>query len=567
MNSDDPDWNSRVEAPIVLDGSESIEWDDVADVIIVGLGGAGVCAALEALDRGASVIAIDRFDGGGATRMSGGVYYAGGGTPFQNEAGVEDSAGEMYKYLKLEVGDAVQDGTLRDFCETSSESVEWLARHGVRFNSTLSPKKTSYPASGHFLYHSGNEAQAAYAAKAKPAQRGHRTLGEGLTGHRFFDPLFDAAMKMGLKLYSYSEGRRFILSEDGEILGIKIQHVPEKSPAATKLRRITRKFARSTTLLFPKIAEKLVRQANAISEHEGAEKFIKINKAAILSAGGYIHNRKMVTQYAPEFSGAIPLGSIGCDGSGIRLGQTVGAKVGCMENISAWRIIQPPAALATGIIVDGKGERFIAEDCYGGTIGHQIARHHEGRAFIILDADLRKRAFFQALPGRGKLFRLQGAPALMGLFLSSKKAGSLDELAQKCGMDPARLTDSVNHYNKSSEGAEDAKFPKHPDFTSMLLKPPFYAIDISIGNRRYLCPSISLGGIVVDEETGQALDEGGKLIPKLYAAGKNAKGLSSYRYVSGLSLADCVYSGRIAGRHAASNISSQKEKYVSARNP
>ncbi|WP_321393828.1 FAD-binding protein [Emcibacter sp.] len=564
MNTDDPDWNSRVEAPLVLPDGASIDWDDTADVIVVGLGGAGVCAALEAMDGGASVIAIDRFGGGGATRMSGGVYYAGGGTPFQSEAGVEDTTEEMYKYLKLEVDDVVEDRTLRDFCKTSSESVEWLAGHGVRFNSTLSPKKTSYPASGYFLYHSGNETQAAYAARAKPAQRGHRTYGTGLTGHRFFDSLFKSALEKGLKLYSYSEGQRFIVSEDGEILGIKIRQVSKVSPAAGKLSRIARKFARSTTLLFPAIAEKLVQQANAISERDGKARFIQIKKAAILAAGGYIHNRKMVQQYAPEFSGAIPLGSIGCDGSGIRLGQTVGAMVGCMDNISAWRIIQPPAAMATGIIVNGKGERFIAEDCYGGTIGHHIARHHDGAAYIILDATLRRQVLFQALPGRGKLFRLQGAPALMGLFLSSRKAGSLEELARKCGMDPARLTDAVSHYNRSADGLEEAKFPKHPDFTGRIIKPPFYAIDISIGNRRYLCPSISLGGIIVNEATGQALDGEGKPIPKLYAAGKNAKGVSSHRYISGLSLADCVYSGRIAGRCAASSISSQKEKNVSA---
>ena len=40
-------------------------------------------------------------------------------------------------------------------------------------------------------------------------------------------------------------------------------------------------------------------------------------------------------------------------------------------------------------------------------------------------------------------------------------------------------------------------------------------------------------------------------MPGLYAAGRSAVGLCSRSYVSGLSLADCVFSGRRAGRHAA----------------
>ncbi|MCP6330388.1 FAD-dependent oxidoreductase, partial [Klebsiella pneumoniae] len=76
-----------------------IEWDDEADLLVVGFGGAGVCAALEARGQGVSVLALDRFAGGGATARSGGVVYAGGGTPQQAEAGIEDSPEAMFDYL------------------------------------------------------------------------------------------------------------------------------------------------------------------------------------------------------------------------------------------------------------------------------------------------------------------------------------------------------------------------------------------------------------------------------------------------------------------------------------
>ena len=107
------------EAPLRVRDAAQLAWDDSADLLVVGFGGAGVCAAIEAASRGVSVLALDRFQGGGATARSGGVVYAGGGTPQQAEAGVEDSVDAMYDYLRLEVGEAVSAETLRGFCQDS----------------------------------------------------------------------------------------------------------------------------------------------------------------------------------------------------------------------------------------------------------------------------------------------------------------------------------------------------------------------------------------------------------------------------------------------------------------
>jgi 3-oxo-5alpha-steroid 4-dehydrogenase len=79
-------------------------WDIQADVVVVGFGAAGACAALEATAAGRDVVVLDRFAGGGATALSGGVIYAGGGTPHQLAAGVRDSPEAMVSYLSLEVG-------------------------------------------------------------------------------------------------------------------------------------------------------------------------------------------------------------------------------------------------------------------------------------------------------------------------------------------------------------------------------------------------------------------------------------------------------------------------------
>ena len=101
---------------ILVDDPNAIAWDDTADVVVVGYGGAGACAAIEARENGASVIIVERFAGGGTTSYSGGVIYA-GGTRYQREAGYDDSAEKMFAYLSMEVGDAVRTETLRRYCE------------------------------------------------------------------------------------------------------------------------------------------------------------------------------------------------------------------------------------------------------------------------------------------------------------------------------------------------------------------------------------------------------------------------------------------------------------------
>lgn len=105
-----------------------------ADVIVVGAGIASVCTSIAAAENGASVILLDRAHGGGASALSGGVVYAGGGTDQQKEAGYEDDSPEnMFAYLSKEIGDAVDEETLRQICEGSVARLNWLdsASHSV----------------------------------------------------------------------------------------------------------------------------------------------------------------------------------------------------------------------------------------------------------------------------------------------------------------------------------------------------------------------------------------------------------------------------------------------------
>ena len=128
----------NIEPALVVDGANT-EWNLFCDVLVVGFGAAGASAAIAARKTGASVIVADRFDGGGASAKSGGIVYAGGGTPHQKKAGYNDTPDEMFKYLRMETGDSVTEPTLRQFCEDSRGMIEWLESIGANFESSDPP--------------------------------------------------------------------------------------------------------------------------------------------------------------------------------------------------------------------------------------------------------------------------------------------------------------------------------------------------------------------------------------------------------------------------------------------
>ena len=61
-------------------------------------------------------------------------------------------------------------------------------------------------------------------------------------------------------------------------------------------------------------------------------------------------------------------------------------------------------------------------------------------------------------------------------------------------------------------------------------------------------PTLTLGGLEVDETTGNVINTQGETIKGLFAAGRSAVGVCSNIYVSGLSIADCIFSGRRVGK-------------------
>jgi 3-oxo-5alpha-steroid 4-dehydrogenase len=536
-------------APLGVERPESVIWQDRCDVLVVGLGAAGACAAIEAARAGVAVIVTDRFGGGGASAKSGGVVYAGGGTPHQKAAGHDDNPDAMYEYLRREVGEAVSEATLRTFCAESAAMISWLESLGVEFDPTVPPQKTSYPADGYYLYYSGNETVGEYAGKFPPAPRGHRVKGAGLSGALLFRALRKGVMDCGATVMTQSAVRRLIVdSSNGAVLGAEVWQLPQGSAVAHRHRRLSRWAERLYPL--PGVGDALRRRALAV-ELAGAEpRLVRARGGVVLSTGGFIFNRAMVARHAPRYVRNFRIGTAGCDGSGIRLGQSVGGDCAHLERVSAWRFVNPPLAWVRAMIVDAQGRRFCNEEVYGARLGYEMCEHHDGQAWLVLDSAIRREALRESL--FGGLWAFQSMPAIVLMIAAPKRGRTIEHLARRLGADPPALRQTMEAYNRAASGAAADPMGKARDMMQPIEKPPFYALNVSADSRLFPCPALTLGGLRVHEETGAVVTADGRAIPGLYAAGRAAFGIASNHYVSGLALADCVWSGRRAGRCAAS---------------
>src|SRR3954454_15090752 len=159
-----------------LDGAPSY------DVVVVGFGIAGGCAALEAARAGARVLLLERAAvHGGTSSMSGGHFYLGGGTAVQRATGHDDSPEEMYKYL-VAVSKQPDHAKIRAYCDGSVEHFDWLESLGFEFERSYYPEKAVIQPGTQGLMFTGNEKLWPFKDQAVPAPRGHKVPVAGDTG-------------------------------------------------------------------------------------------------------------------------------------------------------------------------------------------------------------------------------------------------------------------------------------------------------------------------------------------------------------------------------------------------
>ena len=110
-------------------------------------------------------------------------------------------------------------------------------------------------------------------------------------------------------------------------------------------------------------------------------------------------------------------------------------------------------------------------------------------------------------------------------------------------MDAAGLVETVNKYNQCCAAGEDPDFGRLSETLIPIKTPPFYAMELTIGN-------INTNGGPVHNKASQTLDRDGKPIPRLYSAGELGS-IFGFLYNSGHNLPEALAFGRIAGMNTA----------------
>lgn len=470
--------------------TEVTHWDLEADVVVAGSGAAGTSAAIEAARAGAETLVLEKLAKlGGSSGMSGGVIYLGGGTPIQKACGFEDTPEAMYDYIVASSALQQDLGKIQLYCERSLEHFDWLVANGVPYKAEFTSELKEVPMSDASLYYSGSEMAWPFRELARPAPRGHVPSEPGMTGgRRLMQALIPSAELLGVKYLTGVSCERLIQAQDGRVLGVLVTH-------------------------------------------DGITKRVRARRGVVLACGGFIHNRPMVKRYAPElYECSVPWGNMGDLGEGILMGLGAGGVGVRMDQGFAVLPLYDPSHVLKGITVNRTGQRFMPEESYHGFLGHQIAYHQGGVGWLITDADSQYGYDDYRVVEAGR-------------------ADSIAELETQLGLPPETLVHTVNYYNKHAARGVDPLFHKHPDYLTPLIKPPFVAYDLS--TERAFIAAHTFGGLHTSLHS-EVLDAHGEPVAGLYAAGRTSWGLPSAPYIaSGISVGDCSFFGRQAGRHAA----------------
>ncbi|MEN3975466.1 FAD-binding protein [Emcibacter sp. SYSU 3D8] len=475
--------------PELLRADQVSAWNDTADVIVIGYGIAGACAALEARRAGADVLVIERASGGGgASALSAGIFYLGGGTAVQKAVGYDDSAEEMFRFLMASTS-APDARIVRRFCDDAADHFDWLETQGVPFERTYYKDKAVIAPTSECLASTGNEKVWPYYQIATPVPRGHKVakVGDG-GGALAMNALIARCAEEGVRVQTDSEVKALVRDDAGRIMGVKVRQT--SGPVHLRARR-----------------------------------------AVILAAGGFGMNKELMRRYAPQLpEAAEALGIPHNDGAALMLGLSAGAATQAMSGTIATSSFYPPGQLIKGIVVNTRGERFVAEDSYHGRTAEHIAEQPGAAAYLIVDSEI------------------FAYPEIQKRLIDGWD--SIAEMETGLRLPQGALQRTMADYNKAAAQGSDPLWNKHPDWVKPLDKPPFAAFDLSYTSSDYRY--LTLGGLRTTADS-EVLDGTGRVIPGFYAAGACVSSIpqDGKGYASGLSLGPGSYYGRVAGRNAA----------------
>ncbi|WP_205571171.1 FAD-dependent oxidoreductase [Streptomyces sporangiiformans] len=545
------------------------EWDRDVDVLVVGSGAAGLSAAITAVDAGLRTLVLESTDRwGGTTNLSGGGLWM-PTNPLMEALGVPDSVDEALAYMRAAIGDAGPASSperRRAFVETVPEVFRFLEGYGVRWTAAK-----DYPD----YYPDLPGGKTGRGIEVEPFDT--KVLGDWFKKSRSDEslpliPLKTDDVWLVSRAWStpsgFVRGARLVFRTLGGFLrGKRLYGLG--SALISSLMAIVRRQGTEVLLSTPLTG--LVVEEGAVtgvvaSRPDGSTFRVRAAAGVVLAAGGFANNRQWREKYhgIPGYSSAAD----GDLGSVIALAEAIGAQLALMDD--AWWGASVPSPDADGkamfvlgersfpfsLVVDSQGDRYTNESASYVDVGHAMLERNKTvpaiPSWLIVETRHRRRYLFNPLLQGGK--RLRDAGIL-------RKADTIEELARQLGMEPARLSATIDRFNTFAREGTDHDFGRgrtaydryygdprvrpNPNL-GPLEKGPFTAVQIVPGDLG------TKGGLLTDADA-RVLDTSDRPIPGLYAAGNTSASVMGRTYPGpGSTIAPAVVFGYRAARHAGS---------------
>ena len=482
--------------------ADTVRWDAQYDVVVMGMGAAGMVAAKTAADNGAKVVIVEKCEegkAGGNTKVCGQLFaYANGD---------KDAAKSYYTALaggrdiEPEIIDAISEGVANmadiladEFGFNKDEYMDWT---GVNVGGTnmgaMSPEYPEMP---------GHEKMALWTTHAGAS---------------------DGYLYQGLKQ-----------NVTDRVDAIDVWY---SSPAKSLIQDPVTKTVVGVTV-----------------ERDGKEMNIRALNGVCICTGGFECNKEMVQHYLNVINYA-PRGGQFNTGDGIKMAQAVGADLwhmDCYEGLFGLGSVTYPVeegipcdmiatlaqnAVNTGaaILVGTDGDRFVNES--------ETVRHgHLYENGIWENPTFPEKVWY--IIDETQKGEIEAAGAMPEEQLAKLTAyDSIGALAEGIGVDKDRLTKTLKNYNSFANNGEDYKCGREAQYMRAFDGKKYYAMYMVSG-------LLNTQGGPKRSANAEVLDTQGNPIPHLYSAGE-CGGITVCMYQGGTNIAECITFGRIAGKNAA----------------